>query len=94
MVGLEFFFVFSVFVFRTADGSLVVELRSIASTAGSNEGAVERGMNGASKDFDYSANELWSLYGNVAERYDESRIRSLKGDMDGIPVYVRAISLA
>jgi len=79
-------------VFRTADGSLVVELGSIAPTEESNEGVEERGVGGPSKDFDYSSNELWSMYGNVAERYDESRIRSLKDDMDGIPVYVCTFS--
>jgi len=68
----------SVFVFRTADGLLVVE---------------PGGMNEASKDFDDSADELWSLYGNVAERHDESRIRTLKDDMDWIPVYVCAYFL-
>ena len=40
------------------------------------------------KDFDDSADELWSLYGNVAQRHDEARIKALKDDMDGIPIYV------
>ena len=81
-------------MFRTADGLPVVELESIAFPEGPIEGVEERGMNEASKDFDYSANELWSLYGNVAERYDESRIQILKDDMDGIPIYVCAYFLA
>jgi hypothetical protein len=42
------------------------------------------------KDFDDSADELWSLYGNVAQRHDEARIKALKDDMDGIPIYVCA----
>lgn len=84
----------SVFVFRTADGLLVVELGRIAFPGGPNEDVEdveERGMNEASKDlYDSaeSADELWSLYGNVAERHDESRIRTLKDDLDWIPVYV------
>ena len=78
----------SVFVFRNADGLLVVELGRSAFPGGPNEDVEERGMNEASKDFDDSADELWSLYGNVAGRHDESRIRTLKDDMDGVPVYV------
>jgi hypothetical protein len=51
--------------------------------------AVEgREKNEEPSDFDDSANELWSLYGSVAQRHDETRIRALKEDMDGIPVYV------
>ena len=42
------------------------------------------------KDFDDSADELWSLYGNVAQRHDEARIKALKDDMDGIPIYMCA----
>ena len=49
----------------------------------------EGGMNEEPNDFDDSADELWSLYGDVAKRHDEARIRALKEDMDGIPVYVR-----
>lgn len=96
MVSLELYLVFSVFVFRTTDGLLVVELGRIASPEAPNEGVEERGMNDASKDFDDSADDLpvWSLYGIVAERHDESRIRTLKDDMDGIPVYVCAYFLA
>jgi hypothetical protein len=84
----------SIFVFRTDDGLLVVELGRIAYSGGPNRGVGESGINEASKDFDDSANDLWSLYGNVAERHDESRIRTLKDDMDGIPVYVCAHFLA
>jgi len=79
-------------VLQTADSSLVVELRSIAFSEGPDEGVEERGMREAPKDFDYSSNELWSMYGNLAERYDESRIQTLKDDMDGIPVYVCTFS--
>jgi hypothetical protein len=50
----------------------------------------ETGTDEDSKDFDDNADELWSLYGNVAKRHDEARIRTLKDDMDGIPVYVCA----
>ena len=53
-------------------------------------GVEETGTNEESKDFDDNADELWSLYGNVAQRHDEARIRTLKDDMDGIPVYVCA----
>jgi hypothetical protein len=51
----------------------------------------ERGMNEEPDDFDDSADKLWCLYEEVAQRYDEARIRALKDDMKGIPVYVCAI---
>lgn len=41
------------------------------------------------QDFDDRANDLWSLYGTEAEIYDESRIKSLKSDMDGVLIFVR-----
>jgi len=40
------------------------------------------------EDFGDGADKLWSLYEDVAKRHDEVRIRALKTDMDGIPVYV------
>lgn len=79
---------------RNADGLLVVELGRVPFPEGPNNDVEQRGMNEASKDFDDSADELWSLYGNVAERHDESRIRTLKDDMDGIPVYVCGFFIA
>jgi hypothetical protein len=39
-------------------------------------------------DFDEGADELWSLYVDIAKRHDEARIRALKDDMDGVPVHV------
>jgi hypothetical protein len=39
-------------------------------------------------DFDGSANPLWTLYGNEAKSHDESRIQTLKGDMDGVLIFV------
>ncbi len=53
-------------------------------------GVEEIGTNEDSKDFDDNADELWSLYGDVAKRHDEARIKTLKDDMDGIPLYVCA----
>ena len=94
MVSLEFFSCHFYFRARRADGFLVVELGRIAFPEGPNDGVEPNGMNETSKDFDDSADELWSLYGNVAERHDESRIRTLKDDMDGIPVYVCAFFVA
>jgi predicted neuraminidase len=40
------------------------------------------------QDFDDSANELWSLYEKEAKSHDESRIETLKDDMDGVLIYV------
>jgi hypothetical protein len=59
------------------------------------EGDLMHLMNGVetierSKDFDDNADELWSLYEKVARRHDEARIRALKDNMEGIPVYVCA----
>lgn len=41
------------------------------------------------QDFDDGANDLWSLYGKEAQIYDESRINSLKSDMEGVLIFVR-----
>ena len=41
------------------------------------------------RDFDDSSNALWSLYGKEAKSYDEATIQSLKGDMDGVLIFVR-----
>jgi hypothetical protein len=59
------------------------------------EGDLMHLMNGVetnerSNDFDDNADELWSLYEKVARRHDEARIRALKDNMEGIPVYVCA----
>ena len=53
-------------------------------------GFEETGTNEESKDFDDNADGLWTLYGKVAQRHDVARIKSLKDDMDGIPLYVCA----
>jgi hypothetical protein len=53
-------------------------------------GVEETGTNEESKDFDDNADGLWTLYGKVAQRHDVARIKSLKDDMDGIPLYVCA----
>jgi hypothetical protein len=42
------------------------------------------------KDFDDSANDLWSLYGKEAKSHDEARINTLKDDMDGVLIFVCA----
>jgi hypothetical protein len=39
-------------------------------------------------DFDGSANPLWSLYGKEAKSHDQSRIQTLKDDMDGVLIFV------
>jgi len=39
-------------------------------------------------DFVCSANALWSLYGKEAKSHDESRIQTLKEDMDGVLIFV------
>jgi hypothetical protein len=44
------------------------------------------------RDFDDSANALWSLYGKEAKTYDEARIQSLTADMDGIPTFAGLFS--
>jgi len=51
----------------------------------SNREPQEKGMIG---DFDGSANPLWTLYGKEAKSHDESRIQTLKDDMDGVLIFV------
>jgi hypothetical protein len=41
-------------------------------------------------DFDGSANALWTLYRSEAKSHDESRILTLKNDMDGVLIFVRS----
>ena len=41
-------------------------------------------------DFGGSANTLWTIYGNEAKSHDESRIQTLKDDMDGVLIFVRS----
>jgi len=43
---------------------------------------------GEPKDFDDSANALWNLYGKEAKAHDEARMQSLRGDMDGLLIFV------
>jgi hypothetical protein len=40
------------------------------------------------EDFDDSANALWTLYGKEAKGYDEATIKTVKGDMDGVLIFV------
>lgn len=40
------------------------------------------------KDFDDSANALWSLYEQEARNHDEAQIQTLKDDMDGVLIFV------
>jgi hypothetical protein len=40
-------------------------------------------------DFNGSANALWTLYGKEAKSHDDSRIQTLKDDMDGVLIFVR-----
>lgn len=40
-------------------------------------------------DFDGSSNALWTLYGREAKSHDESRIETLKDDMEGVLIFVR-----
>ena len=41
-------------------------------------------------DFDDSADALWSLHAKEAQSHDEARIQSLKNNMDGVLIFVRA----
>jgi hypothetical protein len=41
-------------------------------------------------DFDDNANAMWSLHLGEAKSHDEARINSLKDDMDGVLIFVRA----
>jgi hypothetical protein len=43
------------------------------------------------QDFDEDANDLWSLYGKEAKSHDGARIETLKGDMDGVLIFVCAM---
>ena len=43
------------------------------------------------RDFDEDANDLWSLYGKEAKSHDGARIETLKGDMDGVLIFVCAM---
>ena len=45
-------------------------------------------------DFDDGANELWSLYGKEAVIHDQTRIKTLKDDMDGVLIFVCACSFS
>ncbi|KAI9458766.1 hypothetical protein F5148DRAFT_983652, partial [Russula earlei] len=45
-------------------------------------------------DFDSSANALWTLYGKEAKSHDESRIQTLKDDMDGVLIFAGLFSAA
>ena len=40
------------------------------------------------KDFDDSANPLWSLYEKEARNHDEAQIQTLKDDMDDVLIFV------
>lgn len=40
------------------------------------------------RDFDDSANALWSLYEQEAKYRDEAQIQTLKDDMDGVLIFV------
>ena len=41
-------------------------------------------------DFDDNANAMWALHLSEAKSHDEARIHSLKDDMDGVLIFVRA----
>ncbi|KAH9957509.1 hypothetical protein BC827DRAFT_653261 [Russula dissimulans] len=56
---------------------------------GSDQEPEEKRMIG---DFDGSANQLWTLYGKEAKSHDESRIRTLKEDMDGVLIFAGLFS--
>jgi hypothetical protein len=43
-------------------------------------------------DFDDGANALWTLYGKEAKSHDQSRIQTLKEDMDGVLIFVCSYS--
>jgi hypothetical protein len=40
------------------------------------------------RDFDRSANELWTLFGTEAKSHDNARVNTLKDDMDGVLIFV------
>jgi hypothetical protein len=39
-------------------------------------------------DFDSSADPLWTLYGREAKSHDQSRIQTLKDNLDGVVIFV------
>jgi hypothetical protein len=43
------------------------------------------------QDFDEDANDLWSLYGKEAKSHDGALIETLRGDMDGVLIFVGAM---
>jgi len=45
-------------------------------------------------DFDGSANTLWTLYEKEAKSHDQSRIQTLKEDMDGVLIFAGLFSAA
>lgn len=44
------------------------------------------------RDFDDSANALWTLYGQEAKNYDRATIKNIKSDMEGLLIFVRSSS--
>ena len=58
---------------------------NVVSGSNPDQGPEEKRMIG---DFDGSANALWSLYREEAKSHDESRIQTLKDDMDGVLIFV------
>ena len=40
------------------------------------------------QDFDDSANDLWSLYEKEAKSHDQTRIKTLKDDLDSVLIFV------
>ena len=65
----------------------MTHLSTMVLSASSDKEPLEKRMIG---DFDGGANALWTLYGSEAKSYDESRIQSLKDDMDGVLIFVRS----
>jgi len=45
-------------------------------------------------DFDSSADPLWTLYGREAKSHDQSRIQTLKDNLDGIVIFAGLFSVA
>ena len=43
------------------------------------------------RDFDEDANDLWFLYGKEAKSRDEAWMETLRGDMDGVLIFVCAM---
>jgi hypothetical protein len=54
--------------------------------------ASEADSDSENKDFDESANNLWSLYGKEAKNYDKATIKDIKSDMGGLLIFVRSHS--